>query len=204
MPARKETHHIRQRLAYQAARLMVEEGVADLNLARKKAAERLRVGNRRFWPDAIEVREALLQQQRLFQPSQPQALRRLRQVALEAMRALARFRPRLVGAVRDGSADRGTPVCLQVFAETSDEVIHFLLQSHIPWQQRERLLLYRNGERRRCPSLHFLVGEAEIELLVLANREMRDPPLDPLSLQAERGAGIEQVLMLLDTPAGDA
>jgi hypothetical protein len=200
MSARKEANSTRQRLAYEAARLMADGGVVEMSVARRKAAERLRVSNKRFWPDNGEVQQALLQQQRLFQPLQQDNLQQLRQCAVQAMRAFARFRPRLIGPVLDGTADQSSPVNLYLFAETPDEVAHALLEQRIPWQEKQQKLNYRNGESRRCPSFHFLAGDAEVELLVLPVIDRREPPLNPLTQQADRGARIEQVMALLDAP----
>ena len=201
MPTRPRHHQLRQRIAYEAARLMAEEAIADHDQARRKAAARVGVPNTRLWPSNAEVQEALVQQQRLFQPAQPQALRILRERALEAMRAFARFRPRLVGPVLDGTADRTTRVTLQVFADTPDDVLHALLEQRIPWQERERQVRYAGGAKKAHPAFRFVAGGVAVELLVLPSLAQRNPPLSPLTERPERGAGIGQLEALLDTAA---
>ena len=96
----------RLRIAQEAARLMSEHGIRDFHHAKLKAADRLGIADTQALPRNEEIAQALREHQRLFQPeSQPQQLRARRLAAAEAMRFLARFEPRLVGAVLDGSAD---------------------------------------------------------------------------------------------------
>lgn len=199
MTSRSNQHRQRQRLLYEAARLMAEDGVRDPEQARRKAAARLGIQDSRLWPRNDEIQAALLQQQRLFHQDQASHLRALRGVALQAMESFARFQPRLVGSVLDGSADRGGRVRLHVFAEAPDEVLHRLLEQGIPWQEGECLLPHGGGVRRSYPMLRFLAGGVGIDLVVLPPRAFSDPPFSPLTERPERGAGIEQVRALLDT-----
>jgi predicted nucleotidyltransferase len=182
--------------------MMVEESVSDIAVARRKAAGRVGVHDHRQWPSNAEVQEALYRQQLLFRPGQPAHLRELRQQALRAMRVFVRFRPRLVGSVLDGSADRGSPICLHLFADAPEDVVHLLLQQGIPWDERERLLRFSGGVRKTYPLFGFLAGNTPIELVVLPSQGMSVPPLDPVSEKPERGASYEQVHALLESTAG--
>jgi hypothetical protein len=198
MTFRPKNQQLRQRIAYEAARLMVEEAIADHDLARRKAASRMGVGNSRLWPSNAEVQEALAQQQRLFQPAQHESLRMLRKRALEAMRAFAPFRPRLVGPVLDGTADRWSRVTLHLFADAPDEVAHALIEQSIPWRERTRNLRYAGGGRRPHPVFEFVAGGVGIQLVVLPVLAQRNPPLSQVTERPERGGSIEQVRGLLD------
>jgi hypothetical protein len=190
----------RRLLAQEAARVIQSQGGGDYDRARRKAAERLGVGNNRLWPSKAEVQEALREQQRLFQPGQAEALQRLRRQALQAMSAFVRFHPRLVGPVLDGSADRGSRITLQLFAETPDDVVHALLAQGIPWVQRERRVRFGGGERQPRPLLRFEAGEVAVELLVLSPRDRANPPLNQVTERPERGADLRQVEALLAGP----
>lgn len=198
----KSNNQLRQRIAYEAARMMVEDAVSDVAAARRKAAGRVGVHNHRLWPSNAEVQEALYRQQQLFSPGQPANLRELREQALRAMRFFARFRPRLVGSVLDGTADRGSPVCLNLFADAPEEVVHMLLQQGIPWDERERVLRYGGGVRKAHPLFGFLAGNTPIELVVLPTQGLTVPPLNPVSEKSERGATYEQVQALLEPTSG--
>lgn len=97
----------RRRVAVEAARLISEQGIRDYALAKRKAAGRLGIVADSALPKNDEIEEALREHQRLFHADdQPRRLRRYREAAREALVFFARFEPRLVGAVLDGSADR--------------------------------------------------------------------------------------------------
>ena len=94
----RDAHRIRMLLAQECARIMAEEGIQDFRTAKRKAAIRLAVTDKGAMPDNAEIEQALLDYQRLFHADrQAIRLRGLRETALEAMRFLAHFRPRLVG-----------------------------------------------------------------------------------------------------------
>ena len=93
MPARDRANALRQHMAYEAARIMVEQDVADFERARRKAAERTGILDRRNWPSNELIQEAVLAQRRLFSgPEQQDDLERMRRGALEAMRTFERFK----------------------------------------------------------------------------------------------------------------
>ena len=197
MNGRSGNSHLRRRIAFEAARLLMEGSAGSHDLALRKAASRLGVQNRRLWPNMAEVEEALNQELRLFRNQHPANLHQLRKRALQAMRALARFKPRLVGPVLEGSADRDARISLHLFADTPEEVMLALLEQGIPWEERERTLRYARGERRPSPVFSFVAGDIPIELIVLRKQEQISPPFNPITDRPERGAGIGRLQELL-------
>jgi hypothetical protein len=199
MSERKRSNTHRQRLAYEAARIMADQGVQEFDRARRKAAERVGIRNKRYWPSNEEIQEALLQYRRLFQgEKQGRELRRLREQALAAMRTFAGFVPKLVGPALSGSADSLQGVRLHLFTDNPEDVVRTLLDQHIPWQEREGVLRYGGGVRRTHPVFAFFAGETPFELVVLPVAAQRNPPLDAVSERPERGAGAADVARLLD------
>src|SRR5690606_6721861 len=86
---------MRQAIAREAARLMIEHGHEDYGVAKRKAAERFGVTDLAVLPKNVEIESALAEHQRLFDPgSHASALSAMRTSALEAMRLLAEFEPR--------------------------------------------------------------------------------------------------------------
>ncbi len=174
---------IRVAVAAEAARLMYEEGVKQYFTAKRMAARRVlgRVEGRRAryrpadLPSNGEIRDALLALAALSEGSgRRRRLFAMRIVALEAMRALAPFEPRLIGSVSTGHIRRGSDVDLQVF--TDDEGA---LEEHIGrlgWTfERERVTIQKFGEIREY--LHFHVADVfPVELTVYARRELRFRP----------------------------
>jgi hypothetical protein len=188
----------RRRLAYDAARIMVERGDGGFERARRKAAERAGVGDRRLWPSNEEIQDALREQQRLFQGErQASELSRLREDALRAMRRFSRFSPRLVGPVLDGFADARQAVRLLLFSDQEEDVIFTLMDQRIPWRQREETLRFSGGSRQVHSVLTFWAGETGFELVVLPPNAMRNPPLDPVSERPQRGADADDVERML-------
>lgn len=196
----------RLRLAYEAARILHDQGDGAFERARRKAAERSGVSDRRLWPSNEEIRDALRSQQRLFQgESQAAELHRMREQAVQGMRNLAGFSPRLVGPVLDGSADGRQPVRLHLFADHPEDVVLTLMQRHIPWTQQEETLRFGGGVRRVHPVLRFFAGDLCFELVILPPSALRNPPLDPVSERPQRGADADDVeRMLARTPVDRA
>ena len=113
---------LRQAVAEEAARIMREQGVDDFLLAKRKAAERLGVTDASILPRNTEIEAARVAHQRLFAADRHEAdLATLRRTALEAMRLMADFEPRLVGAsMGPGTARTSTPWSAAWRAVTSE------------------------------------------------------------------------------------
>jgi hypothetical protein len=198
MSDRNRSSAQRQRLAYEAARIMVEQNLDEFDRARHKAAQRAGVDDRMCWPSNEEIQGALLQQRRLFQDERQRAeLRQLREQALEAMHHFSAFRPRLVGATLHGTADRRQGVRLHTFADNPEDLVFSLLDQGIPWKQRDEPFRYGGGGRQLHPVLSFMAGDIPFELVVLPRAAIRNPPLDLISERPEKGAGPEEVADLL-------
>ena len=185
---------LQRRIAYEAARIMTEYRSDNIAYACQKAAARLGVSRRHQMPTRAEVEEALREQQWLFRgEAQQQALNRLRQSALDAMRALRRFNPILVGSVYQGTADANSRIQLHLHAETPEDVLFALADLQIPWQERHRTLSFSDGRRQEIPCFQFTADGVVFELLVLSSALPHAKPLDPLDNQPIRGASLKQM-----------
>jgi hypothetical protein len=172
---------VREHIAKEAARLMVEGGIQDYGLAKRKAAQQLRVADARQLPRNDEIERALHEYQRLFRSEdQPARLRDLRATAGKAMRFLDRFAPRLVGPGLTGTADSHSAVCLHGFAETAEEVSWYLTDRGIAHGQGESRVRMAGGTVQRLSTYSFLAGETKVELVVFAGRLRRQQPLSPV------------------------
>lgn len=188
----------RSRLAHEAARILAEHGGQAFDRARRKAAERLGIANRRDWPTNEEIHQALLERRCLFQGEHCATdLRRLREQAVQAMGVFARFKPRLVGPVLAGTGGLGAGVRLHLFADSPEELVFTLVDRGIPWQEGEEMLRYGDGRRLACPSFRFVAGEIPFTLVVLPLQSLRSPPLDPVTERPERGVGLDALRRLL-------
>ncbi|AKT37012.1 hypothetical protein [Chondromyces crocatus] len=174
---------VRGRITFEAARLMVEEGVDQYFTAKRIAAKRVlgRVEGRRTryrpadLPSNGEIRDAVLVLSEHAEGSlRTRRLFALRIVALEAMRALAAFSPRLIGSVSTGHVRRGSDIDLHVFP-ASEEMLERHLRE-LGWtQERELVSIHKGGEFRDY--VHYHVADvAPIELTVYEPRELRSRP----------------------------
>lgn len=198
MPAPERDKRLRTLLAQEAARIMADDNVLDFQMAKRKAAQRLGVSSTRNLPANHEIEQALQVYQRLFQAdTQPDILRHCRETALNAMRLLSAFEPRLVGPVLAGTAGQHTEVELHVYADTAEQIQLFLMQQHIPYESSERRIQYRRGEYQMQPAYRFVAGDVRVVLVVFSTDSSRQPPLsqvDGRPMQRADQAALEQLL----------
>jgi len=123
-------------VAATAARLVVEEGM-EYGPAKRKAASLLGGAHVRAaaLPDNDRLEDAVREYIALFcAETQPAELAALREVALQWMERLARFRPHLAGAVWRGTATRLNPVHLQLFCDDPKSAEIGLLELGLPFE----------------------------------------------------------------------
>ncbi|HTI97058.1 MAG TPA: hypothetical protein VL425_11200 [Rudaea sp.] len=196
MPARNE--NLRRRVALEAARLISEHGIRDYQLAKRKAAESLHALDESSLPKNSEIEQALREHQRLFHSDdQPTQLRALREAACEAMRYFARFEPRLVGAVLDGTADTHSAVCLHLFCDTPESVLALLNDDGIVFEEDSRRLRLDATRSADFPVLRMNQAGVDFDLTVLPRDAIRQAPLDRSGERPMPRAGLAAVESLL-------
>ena len=194
--------HARRQVACEAAKLMVENGIRDYQLAKRKAAVRLGMGNSRDLPRNDEIEREREAYQRLFgDDERVRHVSALRRRALEAMRLLERFEPRLVGPVLNGTADQHSDVCLHLFSDPPEAVAMFLLDRRIAFDQGEARIRFQANAHERLPAFVLTAGEAPVELVVFSARARRRAPLSPVDGRPMRRAKLAEVTSLVEAPA---
>ena len=194
----RDTQRVKTLLAQECARLMADEGVPDFRTAKRKAALRLAITNKALLPDNREIEQALIDHQRLFHADhQASCLRDLREAALNAMRFLAPFRPRLVGPVLSGTAGPNADIHLHVFADAPQDIARFLMEHHIPFETADRRLKLSNGELAWQPTFRFDAGDHGFELIVFTPLAEREAPRSPVDDRPMRRANLSEVQSLL-------
>lgn len=131
--------HLRQRVAQLAARLMMEHGIKDHALAKRKAARQLGVTAANLLPGNDEIDAELRMYANLFEPEGfAQDIEDRRRQALDVMTILRQFRPVLVGGLVQGVVGRHADIELEVYADSSKEFEQFLLNAEIEFKSEER------------------------------------------------------------------
>lgn len=193
---------LRQRLAQESARLMIEHGIVDFGLAKRKAAERLAVRTLGALPSNSQIEACLAERQRIFEPEDhAHRLDHLRQLALDLMQQLALFEPRLTGPVLAGTATSSSRIELHVFA-ASAEAVAFTLEHQgyrlTPCQQRFR---YGGGRQVQIPGYRFQLEGARVVTTVFPEHGIREAPLSSVNQRPMSRASRQEIAALLETPA---
>ncbi len=187
----------RDRVAQEAARMMAESGIGDVNQARRKAASRLGIDDDASLPRNDEIENALRTYQRLFSgDAHDVALRVRRDAALQALDFFAPFTPRLVGAVLDGTADANAPVQLHLHSDEADAVTRFLDDHGIPAELRDCSLRLDRNRSVGCPVWRFNADGLVFELTVLPQNTLRQAPLSAEDATPMRRASLAQLRAL--------
>jgi hypothetical protein len=186
----------------EAARLICEEQLTDYRQAKLKALERLGLPPRTALPDNASVQQAVLDWLRLFGgPEYAERLQRMRRVAVQVMRGLAPFSPRLVGGTVSGAVNAAHRVQLHVFADAAEAVDIYLLDRRIDFDQDERRYRYADGRELPVPLLRFDWQDTGVDVAVFTELDVRRAPLNPADGQAYRRLDLAAAeALLLATP----
>lgn len=193
---------VRQLISAEAARIIAEEGVQDFHAAKRKAAVRLNQSEMRHLPSNQEIEVALAQHLRLFHAQDlPRTLHALRTLALEAMRMLHTFEPRLVGAVLSGNVTPHSEIQLHLAADTPEEVAFLLQGLHVPYETASRRLRYGGERHENLPAYRFLADGSVVELVIFTRHGAREIPLSPVDGKPMRHVNTKELETLLSVAA---
>lgn len=176
----------RTQLASTAARLMVQDGMTDMGLAKKKAARQLGIETPSDWPDDGEVEAELRLYRALYQSDGHAGLLcALRETARDVMRLLSPFRTYLTGSVLEGTAGEQSDIDIQVFVDSAKEVEIFLLDQGIdfdhaqPRSERAEAVLVISTD---VADVNLIVYPAQMERVSFKYRDGR--PRERIRLDA--------------------
>jgi len=188
---------MRARIAAAAARLMAEDGIDDFALAKRKAARQMGAADTQALPRNDEIEAELRAYRELYQAEDhPAVIEELRRAALDAMRALERFKPYLTGSVLTGLAGPYAEIDLQLFPDSTKEVEIFLLDRNLTFSTQEGRRYA--GDRARAVS--FISLDWEGHPLRLAVFDPRDERLALKTSQTGRvadRAGIQELASIV-------
>lgn len=189
---------LRMEVAAEAARILATEGQRNYRTAKEKAAERLGLSPRAALPSNAEVESELRMRQQLYGgDAHLENLAELRGAALQAMEFFREFRPKLVGPVLEGTADRHSRISLHLFCDTEEDVTRFLMDRNVSFQQETRRIRWHDGSWRDLPLVVVEAGGDTVELVLLAGPAARQAPPSPIDGRPQRRAGAPEVRRLV-------
>jgi hypothetical protein len=194
----QRTEDMRKALAQEAARIMAEHGIEDYLQAKRKAADRLGVNDVSVLPKNVEIEAALRAHQRLFgRESHDHSLMEQRRVALQTMRMLAEFNPRLVGSVLTGTATDYSDINLHLFADASETVAIRLLDLAVPHEFYERRVKMDAERSLNYPALRFEASGRTVDATVFPIDGIRQSPYSPVDGRPMKRADAREVSALI-------
>ena len=190
--------NLRRALAQEAARVMAEHGIRDFLIAKRKAADRFGVTDSAVLPKNTEIESALIEYQRLFRgAAHSESLHAQRRAALQAMRRLKDFEPRLVGPVLAGTATEHSDVQLHLFADSAESVAISLMDQGIRHEITARRVRMNADRVLEYPGVRFELNDQAIEVTVFPADGIRQAPVSPVDGRPMRRADLDELEALL-------
>lgn len=190
---------LRERLAQESARLMIEHGIIDYGLAKRKAAQRLSVSTLGALPSNAQIEACLAERQRIFEADgHADRLWELRQVALSVMHQLAGFEPRLAGPVLAGTATSASRVEVHVFAAGAEAVAAALERHGHRLSHCAQRYRYGGGRQVQVPAYRFRTEGAAVLTPVFPENGIREAPLSSVDRRPMARAPRHEIEALLE------
>jgi hypothetical protein len=204
MPSRRapSSDYLREQLAQEAARLIVDHGMHDYGQAKRKAASRLGVREASALPSNTEIECSVIERQRIFDPDiHERRLMVLLQLAIEIMDVMADFQPRLVGAALAGTVTENSPLELHAFTDSPEAVLVELEAQGYSLRDCQRRYRFRAHSTSLIPGYSFVTGGERVYVLTFPEKGVRQAPLSPVDRRPMRRAARHRVLALLNSQA---
>lgn len=162
---------LKRKVAREAALLLYTLQEKEYKQAKKRAAENL---GARILPSNLEVaRELDAIAEEMEGASRRERLLQMRKEALQIMRILEDFNPRLIGSVWRGTVNKHSDIDIVTFASKPENVLAGLRKSGYSIVRTEWMSVTRDGEKKT--SFHIflaLPSENEAEIIVRTIDEM--------------------------------
>lgn len=195
----------RARIAEEAARILIEDGLTDYGCAKRKAALRLGEGEHgQHLPTNQEIEQALSLRRRLYAPGwTPEQILKMRQVARRVMNLLLPIQARLTGGALTASGPTATDIELHVFADAPELVAFRLLDAGIDYDLSERRLRFKGAEHN-LPVYRFVASGWVVHLTVFQSDDIRQSPLSPVNGRPLQRIGLRELegLLAAEEPTG--
>ena len=196
--------NLRQQIAEEAAKIMIENGERDYHAAKLKAAKQIVVYDQTDLPSNQEIEEHIKKRQAIFGASQQQELIRSKRLeAQKAMNFFKDFNPCLTGPVLDGTASRYSPIEIHLFVDAMEEVTIFLMDHDVPFQLSDRRMKLGKNEEITVPVFSFFANDQEVEVSAFSPKYKSHSPLSPIDGAPQKRANLKKLQKLLENDQGN-
>ena len=145
-------NRLRRHIAVEAARLMYERVEKEYFTAKRKAAARLGVNfryNPQDLPSNREIRDQVQILARMYEgEARIEKLKDMRVTALQLMRTLSAFNPRLIGSALTGHIRKGSDIDIHVFSNETGAITDVLDMHGYSYDIERKRVIKHNVERR--------------------------------------------------------
>ena len=197
MDRSRSKNRLRNSIRYEAARIIVDDGVRDYRRAKEKACQRLGVKTGLNVPKNMEIEDSVKDQLEIFSRD---SLKRVQLQYLEAaydiMKMLQGYSPKLTGAALSGIITSASSVQIQVFSNTVEEIGALLELREIPHKLIEKRLRYARRVYSNVPGFEFAWYDIEIEILVFLPGDPY-PPFSRITAKPEKGGSLKKVRRMI-------
>ncbi len=194
---------LRERLAQTAARLMIEGGIQDYGLAKRKAAEKLGVRDLGALPSNAQIAASVAERQRIFEPNaHRRRIEDLRRIALSVMDLLEPFQPRLVGPVLSGTAMETSTIEVHAFADAPESVAAQLAEHGLVVRDSQRRYRYATNRIALVPGYRFVHEDVDVVVVTFPEKGVREAPLSAVDQRPMRRASRSEVAALDEDERG--
>lgn len=181
-----------------AAKIVAEDGANDYLTAKKKAAVQLGASPDKNMPTNLEVEQALIDYQDLFQNNhQSEQLYELRTKAVKAMRLFDQYHTRLVGPVLTGTATKHSDITLHLISDEPERIGFHLDEHAIPFSNFEKAIKTSKTEKKDYPAFQFIAEKTKVILVVFPERQKHIPPFSTITGKPMQCASVIEVEKLI-------
>lgn len=198
-PSQRSEQGLRQQIADEAARLMLDQGIRDFGLAKRKASERFGQPDRAVLPRNSEIEAALSERSSLFDGLEyARRLSAARELALAVMGWFEHMSPRAAGGIVSGALSPHDPIELHLFTDAPEDIAWNLHGRSVPYRDRARK--YRRHDRGTdtVPLFSFAIDGALVELIAFPEAGVRQAPLSAVDGKPMRRLSANKLARLLD------
>jgi len=187
----------RQSVAKEAARLIYIGAYEEYKQAKEAAARSLGVSPLPSnYEVALELDDIAEREEGL---ERTKRLARMREVALEVMRAVRNYSPVLTGSVWRGTARKGSDVDISVYAADSEQVNAALVREGIKVGKSEEVVASTRGQARRSVHVTLDFDDIEVELVVRPLNEREEADRCEIYGDLKRGLTLPELEKLMKT-----